>query len=499
MDRQLRIYRGRLEMSAFRPLWLCVSRRGRFVGHSRNVFSRHKKIYARRAGLRRTDMTVSWTRQTALGIVCRIAIVWTLAFGLGRCDADLIRLKNGGEIRGSILDTATTMPKSQIAIQTLTGARVVVDVEDVEFVTRRPPVVEEYETRCKTAPLTVEAQWALAEWCREQGLQDQRSIHLERILDLDPTHTQAHYGLGHTEQDGRWVSREERDAAMRAQGYVRYKGRYITTQEMELLEKSRTEFEAERAWFAKVRVWRGWLLGQDADRQARGLEEFREIQDPDAVPALTRFLANDKNVQIRHVYIRILARIPGAKPVRPLVAASLNDSKGEIRSAALAAIGAERGSLAVPHYIRALRSELNVAVRRAAAALEQLGDAQVVPILIDALVTTHTYEVTMAGSDVPTYSFRTDGTFESPGAKSLPAEIEVLMRTGQLPYGAIVQKPLLPGDGMVRRTVTVRHTHRNPETLAALKKLTGKDLGYDERTWRLWWASDKTVGPALDE
>ena len=29
------------------------------------------------------------------------------------------------------------------------------------------------------------------------------------------------------------------------------------------------------------------------------------------------------------------------------------------------------------------------------------------------------------------------------------------------------------------------------EVLAALRKITGESFGFDERTWRLWWAAKK--------
>jgi hypothetical protein len=41
------------------------------------------------------------------------------------------------------------------------------------------------------------------------------------------------------------------------------------------------------------------------------------------------------------------------------------------------------------------------------------------------------------------------------------------------------------------KTVTVTSEMKNVPVLAALEKLTGKNLGFNERDWHLWWAIQK--------
>ena len=69
------------------------------------------------------------------------------------------------------------------------------------------------------------------------------------------------------------------------------------------------------------------------------------------------------------------------------------------------------------------------------------------------------------------------------------------MRTGQLPQGAIVldssTSPNAP-----KKMVLVKVDHWNQDVLATLQKITKRDFGYDERTWHLWWAAEKTAGGA---
>ncbi len=50
------------------------------------------------------------------------------------------------------------------------------------------------------------------------------------------------------------------------------------------------------------------------------------------------------------------------------------------------------------------------------------------------------------------------------------------------------------GISVPRKMVTVTVNQPNQETLTTLQKLTGQNFGFDERTWRLWWAAEKNTG-----
>lgn len=413
-----------------------------------------------------------------------------MIFGIvgGDTRADLIKLNNGGEVRGKIQRNPGGTDDDLVTLETLSGAIVVVERKNIQFVTRRSLKVEQYESLAKETPNTVSDRERLAEWCRTNGLTKQRAEQLNLILQLDPDHEKAHRGLGHSNRGGKWMTR---DAAMTAQGYVKHKGRYVTRQELELIQKSQAERDAEQKWFKKIRRWHGWLTGRDFDRQKLGLDELKQIQDPDAVSALLRLMQDDRNKQIRELYIQILAQIKGDKPVAPLVTQYLRDSDWKLRFAALDAISPDQYAAAVPLFVKALKNDLNVIIRRAATALARVGGESVVPKLIEALVTTHTYKVQIVDNST-SYSFGTDGSFGSAGNQSvLPPEIELQLRTGQLPNGVIVNRQRLPGLKPRTKTVTVKHTHQNTEVLTALKKLTDENFRYEERTWRRWWNAKK--------
>ena len=396
---------------------------------------------------------------------------------------DLIRLKNGGELRGELREERGRSGE-RLTVRTLSGAVVSVDRVDIEFLSRRPLRVEEYEARSRRTPMTVEAQWELAEWCRQNTLISQRERHLEHVIELDPDHEQAHYALGHSLHDGEWMTRDE---LMTSRGYVKYKGRYVTPQELELLEKSAAELQAEREWYRKVRLWHGWLT-RFPDRARDALVEFRRVRDPNAVAALQKYFAEETDRQMRGLYVEILEQIPGDKSAEALVRQSLLDADADLRTAALEALKPDQHERAMKLYIAELKNGLNPVVERAAAGLKQIGDDRAVPDLIEALVTTHRYRVTVP-DPTNSYSFGGDGSFATAPAV-LPPDVEMAMRLGQLPQGVIVNKPNL---GPVRtRQVTVKKDHRNANVLAALRELTGEDFGYDERTWQLWYTAQKS-------
>ncbi len=194
---------------------------------------------------------------------------------------------------------------------------------DVEAIVRRKMVVEEYESLRRAAPNTLEAQWDLAEWCRQKSLPKERESHLRAVVALDPDHVAAHRGLGHIkDRQGHWATHDE---VMISRGYVKYKGKYVLPQELELMQQDERVSEAEKGWFKRVRMLHLWLDGDRSDRQADAVKQLKEIQDPDAVPALAKYFKAVPNADQRLLYVEILTQIIGDKPVPALVLQSLWD------------------------------------------------------------------------------------------------------------------------------------------------------------------------------
>ncbi len=397
----------------------------------------------------------------------------------GHCD--LIKLKQGGEIRGKLQKLASESGAVRI-IETLTGGKIAVASQHIEFITNRPLSVEEYESRCNSIADTVEAHLELANWCSENHLTSQRHAELEKVLLLEPDHAKARAALGYTLRDGEWMTRDE---LMRKNGYIKYKGRYVSTAELELLEKNEAELAEERKWFKKVKLWLTLMNSNDAQLQQEGLKNIQTIKDPFAVSALARQMGKHENYLVRSLLVVTLSQITGDKPLRPLAELALTDPVQAIRKSALQALSKRDVSQAIVYFIEALKNRSNQIVQRAGEGLEVIGDESVVPELISALITSHTYRVRVPDT-TSTYSFGTNGSFGNTGVV-LPPDIEAGLLAGRYPNGVIVlpsQQPRVP-----MRTVSVKHSHQNEAVLSALQQITQQNFGYNQRLWQLWWSS----------
>lgn len=411
----------------------------------------------------------------------RIALVISLLFTACMADAarsaraDYVILRSGGEIRGEFLtDTKAKAPGERVIIRTLSGATVDVVHSEIEVVVRRRLIVEDYETRRRALPDTLESQWEMAEWCRQKSLSKEREAHLRRVVEFDPEHLAAHRALGHVRHQGRWMTHDE---VMLSRGYVKHKGKYVLPQELELILQDEHVTEAEKNWFRRVRMWHNWLDSDHLERQTEGLAQLEAIREPDAVPALARSFKDVPNEQRRLLYARILGKIEGDKPLQPLILQSIWDESRHVRDLAIKGVRQKDIDKALPVYVKALRHRVNLIVNRAGAALGDLGSDSVVPQLIDALVTRHSYTIL-----VPEPGLR-PGDMVPVGQPILPPSVELMAATGQLPYGVQVNPQTPPR----MREVTIDKDEPNESVLTSLTHLTGEDFGFDEPTWRKWY------------
>jgi len=153
--------------------------------------------------------------------------------------------------------------------------------------------------------------------------------------------------------------------------------------------KKRKLTAQEDAWMPKVRQVVGRLHAADPEKPRRAQTELLNIDETDALPALSTYLGSSRSAESRRLYVVILHNIKGSKPVYYLVALSLFDPFPEIRDEARRALRDDQLDPARRLYINALRSGAPRLARIAAVALGETGDPRgdSVPYLIDALVT----------------------------------------------------------------------------------------------------------------
>lgn len=398
---------------------------------------------------------------------------------------DLVKLKSGGELRGKVISDSQRASR-ELTVRTVTGALVTVDRDQVDFIARRSLPSEEYELRARLAADTAESQWELAEWCVSQRLIPQRERHLQRIIELDPDNEPARKALGYQRRGDQWSTHEEHMLSM---GYVRYKGRYITPEEKQLLENSQGEREQQLAWYGKVRLWSNWLGGRNDSNRQQAVEQFKGLNDPNAIPALKNFLAEDPSRDVRIVYINTLRQMQHPDATTELVRLAVLDGDQGIRQRAIETIPTPHTGLATGELVQYLKHGDNPVVRRAGSAIKQLGSQQAVPHLIEALVTNHKYKVAVERPRVGVSLGPGGAVGPAAGGPILPPDLHAAIMAGIIPPESIVP-PRTPAASI--QWVTVRVDQQNPEVLEALREITQVNFGYDKRTWRLWLMSQNS-------
>lgn len=288
----------------------------------------------------------------------------------------------------------------------------------------------------------------------------------------------------------------------------------------------------EEAWMPKIRSLVARLFGSDRDQIRRAKSELLNVDDANAIPALTRYLWNTRNVDARLLYTSILRNMPGSKPVYYLVQLSMFDPSAHMRDEARQAIGAERADQARPLYIEALKFGIPDLASLAAQGIAAIGlpNRESVPYLIDALVVRSTCEV--AAGPAVRFAVPDSWVLPQPDPPSAPAPLPasgfgmraaspaiVSMGMGgssSLPMGLtnrfsqplIGTAPPLTGPasttsfpvtyrGVLNTPVTVPPTVKieqkdaNIPVLDALVKITGQDFGLNRDSWGRWWVNNQ--------
>jgi hypothetical protein len=322
--------------------------------------------------------------------------------------------------------------------------------EQVREVVRQSAVEMEYVGRAAAAADTVDEQWALAEWCRNNALPKQREAHLRRIIELNPNHPQARYALGYHFVNGEWITRAD---ARRQEGYELYRGKWRLPQEIEILEsRARTEL-AEKEWLTRLRRWRRDL--DDRERAKAAYVALAAIDDPVAVRPIGDVFARERVRSVKSLYADILARINSKEALGVLVERTLSDPDEEVFYYCIGLLAKSNAPHIGDPFVSALKDNDNRKVSRGAMALGQLSDKTAISPLIDALITTHKQIIDTGELNTTTFG------------------------SG----GAAMQK----GNGLELR---IHHVHNQP-VLDALSKMTGVDFGYDQKAWRYWYAQEK--------
>jgi hypothetical protein len=405
-----------------------------------------------------------------------LIIAVATAASAARLSADTIKLDGGRTIRGQILDEKSTNDSLVVKLQVGNG-EVTVSRSQIQEIIRENDPLGEYEAAKEKYQDTAQDQYTLAMWCEAHKLPKQRRLHLQRVIEIDPEHVLAHEKLGYVRRDGKWLTPTE---LKEAKGLVKFGTRYVTPQEKEILEQKKRQDDEEREWHARVKMWKGWMTGNDPAKARAGEERLRSIDDPQAIEAIVGHLGKEKDESMRILMCNLLGNIPGDQATMELLKRCIMDVSHNVRWAAIDALAAREDAQATKSLTGVLKSEHNAVIRRAAEALGALGDATAVPALIDVLVTKHKQVVTrqggasFIGSQTPTII-----DYEPVVAPGVVAFRPVI---GYQAQGIGISAPS-------QEVVTVQV--ENDEVRQALVELTKEDFGYNQAAWRAWLANQR--------
>jgi hypothetical protein len=268
----------------------------------------------------------------------------------------------------------------------------------------------------------------------------------------------------------------------------------------------------EQAWMTTIRGLVSRLGGSNRDLAARAWWDLGNIQDPDALPGLARYLQQSPDADLRHLFLEIVRSMRGENPVYYLVYQSLFDPSVELREQARQSLGPERADSARTLYIYALKFREPTLATRAALGIQEIGDpnGDAIPYLIEALVYTSRREIVLpktewiplAWSTSPDANIRIVNEHSGPawfgqmngptGGRPLPAAPAQSGKTTQLPQ-QLVDHP----DPVVAIDIPVKSVMRdkdgNSTVLDTLLKVTKLQpgFGYNRDNWRSWWTAEK--------
>jgi hypothetical protein len=409
-----------------------------------------------------TSMLTRWRGLLGVGVIA-------LSVGLS-ARGDILHLKSGGSIEGTIVERDERSYKVRTPVGTVT-----VPVEAVARIEEKPSVLDEYVQRRERVADTPAAQFELAQWCEEQDLAAARRTHLKRALELDSDYEPARKALGFVRVGGMWA--EGRSVAERAESAAGPKAPPETDATDQDSQKVMAAIQSQ--WNVRIRAIRTNRLESGVDRLVEeGRARIVEIGDPLAILPLVRVLG-DGNWACREALVSVLSHFPQDEATMHLAILALVDPGEDIRRQALAELKRRDDPRVIPQFRRALVTDNDELIKRAAIGLGALEATAAVPDLIGLLTARRDKVV-----EVSTRTYFADYvvTFDTPTVIAL-GDVACIRHQPVLGLPALGTGLVFVNREYQLRSVTVFRT----EVMEALKRITGQNFGFDAVAWRRWY------------
>ena len=180
---------------------------------------------------------------------------------------------------------------------------------------------------------------------------------------------------------------------MRQQGYIRHQGRWRTVQEVAVLEANEQVEQEEIQWRTKITRWEDAIL-RNRPTAPDAIKSIREIKDYRATKTLAERLNEPKLPrEMKLMYLDVLTEIGGNVPVQAMLKCITEDPDDVMQQRCLDQLREWQSRTAMHFFTSLLRSNDNKTVNSAANALGSLAMKDATLPLIEALTTTHKFQV----------------------------------------------------------------------------------------------------------
>lgn len=379
--------------------------------------------------------------------------------------ADIFHLKDGGQIDGRVIEQTA----GQYRVQTIYGT-IAIAANTVERVESAASVFDRYDEQLKNAADTADAQAAIGSWCRENGLRNEAKKHLARAIELQPDHAAARAALGHELVDGKWIEQPATQPASRPAA------RKPEPEDDDQKLISQTQVR----WSRQIRAIRSqYLDATDANLLAEGRKRIAAIRDPLAILPLVQILSAG-NFNCRETLIDSLKRFGEDESTLNLAALALLENDDRLRESVIGELVRRRDVRVDSQFRKALSTDNDEIIKRAAAALGALRSEPAVPELIERLTVQRRKTVEVP---VPAYFGSMADEFGPRGTISLGGNVKYRPVIGVGTASVFVRLETV----MQKRDVTVFRT----DVQQALVAITGENFGFEADEWRRWYQENK--------
>lgn len=391
----------------------------------------------------------------------------------GQERSDEVVLHSGQVLYGAVTETRNAPQNStELEVVLDDGTKLILQRELFRSWKPEPAAMPEYRELAEKVARSVDSQWELVQWCKDNKLKPQMDTHARIVLEIDPEHVDARRLLGHQRIRGRWQDPEVEE---KRKGKVKINNVWVLPEIYEIARAMAEYNEKQVGWKKTL----NGLFTQGAgssSKASEAVEKIRSIRDPEAVDALVARLMDAKSVPPipqRAVIIEVLCEIPTLSSTTALLdyyMTNVDDNEG--RDRAIRTIS--KRAAHKPQVARRLVGDLGIDLN---------GDREKLTNRNVALENHRRLERAATALRVIEANVGIEALIVS---IQVPYTVKMKVKENAALSGGNVQ-----GGGGTRELVD-SFVLENLSAVDTLEKMTGQKFGKNQNAWLRWWVAENT-------